>query len=607
MVSASGSGRGRREAAVPQVVMDVLDSWSSYSTLRVDYEDMANGPNGRTALYDRASDPACPVAERLDIRNNQVPQLEAEMDRNSQRSQELLSGIREKIDDAMSAARRLGGSARADALGRLDAVKQGLQQVAEEESAARQAAEGVARVAAGTTATQAVPQRAPQAAEAVPAREEHPGMVQVGGEWMTREEYDRLQQQLGALTPQSMITGGPALGIAPAAAPQFTPEYSTSYSTVMRWYRKFIELENDNATHMRRLERDIRDGNTRSANIQRKGIDENVAEMVQLMANVSRSLSDALFESKGNRRHSDALMEILNTWNDRQQKLLDAMSARGEPPEAARAAYGAASYLCRNSMDDVLSMFLGATYPVAYGPGRYVAPQAPTQATRLPQPTPIPPQTAVVPTHVERSAEAALAQVVVPVGATYFEYVNQRTGKRYRISIDGEDLSQMGIDHVYALAQEYTGTAAKFRKLHIKRVDERGRLIHEYERSHIRDTGAEGFFAEQMGYMPLVTPEGIAASRRTMAEMDRRMQAFLAGGAAPAATAAAPVPGAVVAAPAAAPRTVDQFLVGNGRIYGVDRAGATQLAGFMNGTRNNLDFTIRGEEQANRVYAMVAP
>lgn len=501
MVSASGSGRGRGQVEVPQVVLEVLDSWSSYCVLNADYESMEQE---RRRLLDRANDPSCPAPERMDIQQAQLPALLEEMNANLRRRKDIAAVMREKIDDAVEAARGLGGSASRDALEQLSQVKDELARMAAEEEDARRAAEALQSL---VPSVQPVPRRT----GAAPAQE----MVEVGGETMTREEYERqqrrIQEALSLEGIQAAVAAGQPLAAAPAtaAAPALSPEYSASYRTVMRWYRELLALEEDNGRRVARLERDEREGNTRSANIQRKKIDENVEEMVQLMANISRSLSDAMAESGESRRQRESLDKILATWNERQQKLLDAMAARGEPPEALAATYGAARYLCTNSMDDVLFMFTGQQF-VAYGREGTVAPPAPTE-TALPRPMPIPAETAVVPVQ----QVAAGGPVQVPEGEKYFEWLNARTGRRYRISIDGMDLSGMGIDEVYALVQEYASSASKFRKLHVSRVDERGREIYHYEsRFHVRDR----FFQEQLGWAPgavaIAAPPAAAEAER---------------------------------------------------------------------------------------------
>ncbi|NYZ60897.1 hypothetical protein H0O01_04345 [Candidatus Micrarchaeota archaeon] len=443
-MASAGSRAGSRE--VSGLLDEISNKWETYQRMSTEYESMNNE---RTPIYEAAGAETRPD-ERARLYDS-VNQLEARMAENRQARTEIVTFLDEHLEDAIRAARAIRGERRDEMVSKMEEIQMAVFFI-------RQDQEQMQRdlsLAVQDLRMQAQPQR--QATTAQPS-----------GETVSTES----------------ISG----------TPQFTPEYSTSYRTVMRWYNKLLELEEDNAVHMRRLERDIRDGNTRSESHQRKGIDENIAEMIQLMANISRSLSDAMVEAGENHRHTEAFNGILETWNERQQKLLDAMAARGEPPQERIATYNAARYLCMNSMDDVLSMLVGAPYSVAYGPMGSVAPQAPTTVSRLPQPVPVPPQTAVVP--VQQAA--AGGPLEVPEGETYFEYLNQRTGRRYRISIDGQDLSGMSTEEVYALVQGYTTNAAKFRKLHVERVSERG-VLHPYtSRTHVRDN----FFAQQLGWTP---------------------------------------------------------------------------------------------------------
>ena len=596
MVSASGSGRGREQVEVPQVIRDVTNSWDNYCTLKADYESMSDE---RTRLYGRANEPGCPLVERADILQNQVPALEAELNRNYERRTEMAAGIREKIDEAVSAARRLRGSARTDALASLDSVKAGLQEISEEEAALRQAMETIGRMPE-VQAAQAVPQRTTQpAATQAPSQE----MVQVAGEWMTRAEYERALQSV-----QDNIAGirdmgsGPSVVTAQAAAPQLTPEYSTSYSTVIGWNRRVTEIESENASIIQKIQNyrsklgeAETEGNTRRESYYNGKIEElerefdaNVAEQSQLMANLTRSLSDALYDAMGNRRHSDALMRIYDEWGQRQAKLLDLIDIRGQGPAETAATYETAKFICTQTIETVYSQMLGVPNSYIVFPPNRPSAEIVQAAQRGVVPTFPPTQTAVVPTTAPQALQ-------VPAGA--FQYANPQTGRTYRITIDGMDLSTLPIEEVYAQVYGYANTAANFRHLHVQRLDARGNVDYTYaSREHVRDK----FFAQQLGWTPYATEAERAASRRVVGEMDRRMQAYFAEGEAPAAAPAA------VAAPVAAPRTAEQFLAGNGSLYGVDRAGANQLAGFMNGTRTVLNFDIRGEEQANRVYAMVS-
>lgn len=355
-----------------------------------------------------------------------------------------------------------------------------------------------------------------------PARVERPGMVRVGEEWLTQEEFNALQEQL----QRSLSLEGIAatvrdleMGVAETRrAPLLTPELSTDTTTVRRWWAKLVRLGDENSENVDRLHSLLdkladyqqklataqEEGNTRRANYYkeridevqgqisslRKKMDENMVEQAQVLINVIYSLPGALEAARAERPgraredHIRRLEAIQREWEEIQEKIRRALALETllspHSPELASALATAREYSIR-PMQDVFAEIMRREEAER----RAAAPLAVV-------PTPAPPVTAAVP-------------VVIPVGTTYFEHVNPRTGRRYRISVEGQDLSRMGIDEVYRLVQDCVRDDALWRKLHVQRLDERGRVDYTYtSRNYIRDN----FFREQLGYVPAV-PYGV--------------------------------------------------------------------------------------------------
>ncbi|MEW5996251.1 MAG: hypothetical protein AB1657_01505 [Candidatus Micrarchaeota archaeon] len=445
-----------------------------------------------------------------------------------------------------------------------------------------------------------------------PARvEAPPGMVRVGEELLTREEYDAMEEQVRrALSLEGIAAseGEVAMRVAETRrAPLLTPELSEDTTTVRRWWAKLTSLGEENSENVDRLGRLLgklaeyqqklavaqEEGNTRRANYYkgkiedlqediaalREKIDRNMVEQAQMLTNVINSLPGALEAARAepSRRtredHVRRLEAIQREWEDMQEKIRKALALEtilGAPSPEIVSAFATAREYSIRPLDEVFAEAMRRE-EAERAAARPPAVPTPAVAPLAVVPAPPPPVTAAVP-------------VVVPVGATYFEYLNEHTGRRYRISIDGEDLSRMGVDGVYARVQEYTGTAANFRHLHVQRIDERGNVDYTYEsRNHVRDR----FFREQLGWVPAAVPAAPAVVPAPPAAPPR-----FAG------PVGAPPPREALRVPEPMP---EEYIAMARRYNLTDTGQARSLLRFQRG-EGSLSVDVRDFEHANTIY-----
>ena len=500
----SGSRAGRREGSA--LISEMERSWEEYQRLSTEYEELSAE---RSRLYERADAETVPLERaRLFESAHAVEQRLAE---NINARRELFTFMEENAEGALRAARAMRGEGRASAVQRMEELQMEI------------------------TSIRRDMEREQRDAERTAAR--------------LRQMVAQLQRTAEAeAQPQALPVSG------------ITAEYSSDYNTVMGWWRRFTALEHENDELNRKCQRYRQregeaqsEGNARredyyirkSEELERR-IDANIAEQLQLMANIIFSLSDALYAVQGedSRRRSQELLRIYDSWAAHQAKMLEQIDIRGAGP-GTNTLYASANYLCTHTMEDIYAQMRGVER--AY----IIYPAAQQRVSPETVPAPVPPQTAVVPTPAapaEAAPQAAAAPAVAPSPETFsgdrarwalnlYADIHARLGRLGEVSAADRE------QYIALLARDYLT------------LKEETRAIRDAVERDFRESGVGEQLVSEMNRLldsgPRLGERIAAATGMTARELNALADSRFPAGAAAAPVAEAAVPEAPAAAPAA--------------------------------------------------------
>ncbi len=442
-----------------------------YHTLSATYHSLGDE---RIRLYELAGDATGVEKARI---LDQVHRVEETISSTSARMRELLTFVEDNVEDARGEARRsLSGSRREEAMERLAEIQEGLLDIHAEEEEMRRVGEQIEA------------EILPGIAEAVGAA---PGEV------------------VPVVTGAREVAG-------------ITGVKETEYDTVIGWWRRLGRFSTSNSRYIGQL-RELREkldgyeeklrtaegeGNNRSVRYYTRKIEEtqeqitgllekldkNTEEQAQLMANLARSLSDALYENMGGpRRHFDNLMRIYDEWGEMQEKVRSALDARGEPPAEYAVAYGAARSFATRPIEEVYSEMIGVSRDYIVFPPRASETEVALEATRG--------------AIYARTEGGVLEMPPVAIRGRLPEtrpFEVEHRGRRYRIEVQGQNLEGMDTEYVYgavqALVRDRRVTDEELLgKLRIYEVGADGETVRTFDdRAYLE----RQFFERELGYRP---------------------------------------------------------------------------------------------------------